>query len=244
MTTHTTRVPIVAYSQAQAHFLPPSLLCTSLLIAVATARAVAETWRSSKILLPPAATPPFLSDNILIFNAALHRQNTFHLLQKPSPANLPSPEVNFFASFTSANNGDDSSTSSETETSIHTTQRDETSTSATSQATSTIHGTHTSGTDTPQESITTGPHSREMHTTSEVLGMLAFLRVRDKGNLPRRQTQFEVEREISMPLSAETFGWMQQDSQEALSVLLTEHRQTIPIRELDNPPDSSDTLLP
>jgi len=50
---------------------------------------------------------------------------------------------------------------------------------------------------------------------SEVVGMLAFLREKDKGNAPRQLNQLVVEREISLPLSSETIGWMQQESQEA-----------------------------
>ena len=50
---------------------------------------------------------------------------------------------------------------------------------------------------------------------SEILGMLAFSRLQGKGTLPHRHAHLEAQREISLPLSAEALGWIQQDSQES-----------------------------
>ena len=76
-----------------------------------------------------------------------------------------------------------------------------------------------------------------VHQRSEVRSMLSFLRSQGKGSSPHRQNILVVQREIILPLSANTFGEMQQDSQEQLVGQSQEFHSAIPIRELDDPPD-------
>ena len=79
---------------------------------------------------------------------------------------------------------------------------------------------------------------------SEVRSMLSFLRSQGKGSNPHRQNNLVVQREIILPLSANTFGELQQDSQEQSVGQSQEFHSAIPIRELDEPPDSYADSLP
>ena len=80
--------------------------------------------------------------------------------------------------------------------------------------------------------------------TSEVMGMLSFLRDKGKGQ-QGTSAVLEITDVIPLPLSAETNGWLQQDSEEDSSNEAGSVRQRIiPIRELDDPPDGSLRELP
>ena len=76
---------------------------------------------------------------------------------------------------------------------------------------------------------------------SEFRDMVAFLRSQGKGSRPNRQA-LVVQRELLLPLSVETIGGMQQDSQS--DAQSQRSPSAIPIRELDDPPDSFCDSLP
>jgi len=75
---------------------------------------------------------------------------------------------------------------------------------------------------------------------SEVQGMIDFLRGRHKGASPIRQPSLLVHHEVSLPLSAETLGWLQQNDtdDDALSEGSALSR---PMRGLEIQPPSTST---
>ena len=73
---------------------------------------------------------------------------------------------------------------------------------------------------------------------SEVRGMLQFLRDNDRGRDP--PSAFVVTGTTPLPLSADTFGWLQQDSIEEDD----SYQMQIPYPEQDDPPDIHVDQLP
>ena len=71
---------------------------------------------------------------------------------------------------------------------------------------------------------------------NEVLGMLSFLRELGKGHSTTAAI-LTVTGTVSMPLLADTFGWLQQDSDEN-QTLATGSSSAIPLKEQDDPPDA------
>ena len=87
--------------------------------------------------------------------------------------------------------------------------------------------------------LASSPHHEA--PVSEVLGMLSFLERRSR----RSESPLLVTGSVPLPLSAETSGWMQQDSAEnsLASDAATEGR-CIPFKEQDDPPDGDSVQLP
>jgi hypothetical protein len=94
---------------------------------------------------------------------------------------------------------------------------------------------------TPRDSLDSSTVSA-VRSHSEFRDMIAFRRSQGKGSSPHRQASLVVQREILLPLSAETVVGMQQDSQS--DVQSQGYTSAIPIRELDDPPDSLSDSLP
>lgn len=86
-----------------------------------------------------------------------------------------------------------------------------------------------------------GEGDSRLHQPSEVQGMLAFLQDKAKG-MTGKHLSLETLGIVPLPLSADTFGWMQQDSSAEDSIVdqgeVAGHDQCIPYCEQDDPPDS------
>ena len=82
---------------------------------------------------------------------------------------------------------------------------------------------------------------------SEVQGMLDFLQDKGKGMTGHR-IALEILGIVPLPLSADTFGWLQQNSSADDFIAdqgeFSGYRRSIPYRERDDPPDSDISSLP
>ena len=72
--------------------------------------------------------------------------------------------------------------------------------------------------------------------------MLTYFQRRGKGRDPR--SQLTLTATVPLPLSADTMGWLQQDSTEEYSQSSSRSSNLIPFPEQDDPPDSYADWLP